>query len=85
MSREEIAALVDLLPLPNKALHQHLATLSPAQRVAYIVNLSEQKRIETKKQMREQYPGISEPRLNLMVLEYLSEDKLPDKVWEFVE
>ncbi len=50
-----------------------------------MVNLAEQKRIETKEQIRKQYPEISEARLNLMALEYLSEDKLPDKVWELVE
>ena len=85
MSKEEIEALVRSIPLPNKELHQHLRTLSPAQRIVYMINLSDQKRIEIKEQMRKQYPGISEARLYLIVLETLSEDKLPDKVWELVE
>jgi hypothetical protein len=85
MSREEIAELVRSIPSPDKELHEHLATLSPNQRIIYMIKLSDQKRLETNELMREQYPGISEARLNLIVLEHLSGDKLPDKVWELVE
>jgi hypothetical protein len=84
LTPDEISAIVRGFDPVDWTQLELLAELPLGARYLVMMEKSEQVRIETKQNLHLNYPDMNDRQINLMALELLSGDKVPEKVWEMV-
>jgi hypothetical protein len=79
---DEISAIVRGFDPVDWTQLELLAKMPPGARYLVMLEKSEQVRIEMQQTLQVQHPQMNAKQINLMALEALSGDKIPEKAWE---